>query len=320
LKSYISAFLISAVLSVMLGFALIPLLKKLKAGQSILSYVKEHQQKGGTPTMGGLFFVATAVIVTLAFCGVKDRLALAICSIGVAYAAVGFIDDFIKIRLKHNEGLKPYQKILFQLSVGIIASLFAYKNGADSINIPFAQKTLWLGKISIPFYVFVFIATTNCVNLTDGLDGLAGGVSYIYLAIMAAIILLQEEGVIFSNTSAITALCVSGSLLGFLVFNTNKASVFMGDTGSLALGGFISAVSIFSKNALYILIVGIIFVLTGISVIVQVVHFKKTGRRVFLMSPIHHHFQMKGISEAKIAFVYKFITLCAGLICLIFLL
>lgn len=317
MKIYILVFLSAFVLSCALGFIAIPLLKKLRAGQSILSYVKEHEYKGGTPTMGGLFFVIAAVIVSLAFSDKDDfRGALVICSIGIAYMAVGFLDDYIKIRLRHNEGLKPYQKILFQTAVATIASVYAYKMGYTRLIIPFFGGSIDIKWWAIPLYIFVLLATVNCVNLTDGLDGLAGGVSYVYLLMIAALITL-ESGSFVMNT-AISSISLAGALVGFLLFNTYRAKVFMGDTGSLALGGFISAVSIFSGNALFIPIVGIIFVLTGISVIVQVVYYKKTGSRVFLMAPVHHHFQMKGASESKIAFAYKAVTLAAGLISIVF--
>lgn len=319
MKGYLLAFCASAFTSIICGFLVVPLLRKLKIGQSILHYVKEHAGKDGTPTMGGVFFIISSTIVALAFLGFKNRLAMVVCCIGVAYALVGFIDDYVKIRRRENEGLKPYQKVLFQLSVGTLAGVYAYKQGMCNVFIPFSEKTLDLGFFCVPFYLFVFVATTNCVNLTDGLDGLAAGVSYVYLAIIALVIILQTNGSSASKALPTIALCVSGGALGFLLFNTNKASVFMGDTGSLSLGGFIASISIFSGNALYILIVGIIFVLTGLSVIVQVIYFKRTGRRVFLMSPIHHHFQMKGFSEGKIAFAYKLITFFAGAICLIFL-
>jgi phospho-N-acetylmuramoyl-pentapeptide-transferase len=165
----------------------------------------------------------------------------------------------------------------------------------------------------IPLSIFVFVATTNCVNLTDGLDGLAGGVSVVYLACMAFIVLLQNEWDV--NGMVVLSASLIGGLLGFLVFNVNKASVFMGDTGSLALGGFIASISMISENVLFIPVVGVMFVITGISAIAQVLYYKKTKRRIFLMAPLHHHFQMKGFTEAKIAYVYKLVTLFAGLFC-----
>ena len=163
-----------------------------------------------------------------------------------------------------------------------------------------------------PLGIFVFIATTNCVNLTDGLDGLAGGVSYVFFLFTFFVCVLGKT---IYREAAVSSAALVGGILGFLVFNTYKAKVFMGDTGSLALGGFASAICILSGNALLIPVIGIVFVITGISVIVQVIYYKATGKRVFLMAPVHHHFQMKGASESKIAFAYKLITCAAGLLC-----
>ncbi len=164
----------------------------------------------------------------------------------------------------------------------------------------------------IPLVIFIFIATVNCVNLTDGLDGLAGGTSCAYLLILG--VMLAMKGV----NSALLCFAGLGAVAAFLVFNSNKAAVFMGDTGSLALGGFISCISVFSGNSLYIPIIGVMFVISGISVIVQVIYYKRTRRRVFLMSPIHHHFQMKGHTECKISYAYFALTCLVGIICLIF--
>ncbi|MBO4323073.1 MAG: phospho-N-acetylmuramoyl-pentapeptide-transferase, partial [Clostridia bacterium] len=171
---------------------------------------------------------------------------------------------------------------------------------------------------------FIFIATTNSVNLTDGLDGLAGGVSYVYFAFLAAIIYIQtsKNAASYVNASEyrnlVLLLCsLVGGILGFLCFNTFKASVFMGDTGSLSLGGYIASISLLSGNMFFIPIIGIMYVATSISVILQVAHFKRTGERIFLMSPLHHHFQQKGFSESKIGFAYKIVTLIAGVISVI---
>ncbi|MDD6927643.1 MAG: phospho-N-acetylmuramoyl-pentapeptide-transferase [Candidatus Borkfalkiaceae bacterium] len=319
MKVYILAFLLSFVVSAVLCFLFLPLLKRLKAGQSILSYVKEHKYKGGTPTMGGIFFVAASVFVSLLLSSRVDlRPMLVSVAAGLGFCLVGFLDDFIKIRHKRNEGLTPFQKIVFQTLIATLSAVFAYSRGFTCPYVPFFRTRIELGWLSVPLNVFVFIAVTNCVNLTDGLDGLAAGTSYVYLLILAFIVLAEEE---FSgattNNYALLSFCLSGALIGFLLFNTYRAKVFMGDTGSLALGGFISCLSVFSSNTFYIPIVGIVFVLSGISVIVQVIYYKRTGKRFFLMAPVHHHFQMKGASESKIAFCYKAVTLIAGLLCIL---
>lgn len=311
--NYLICIIVSFLLSLTLTAALLPLLKKLKAGQYILSYVKEHAAKGGTPTMGGLAFVATIIIVSFAFYGFSSNKINLILFITLGFAIVGFIDDFLKIARKENEGLRPYQKIIFQLAISVIAAVYCYVNSITSVMVPFFRGfSVDLDWAIIPLVAFVFIATVNCVNLTDGLDGLAGGTSMAYLAVLGAALVITGVG------GEMIAFSAVGALSAFLLFNCNKACIFMGDTGSLALGGLISALSVFTENVLYIPILGIMFVLSGISVIVQVIYYKRTKRRVFLMAPIHHHFQMKGFSESKISYVYFLITSLVGMICLLF--
>lgn len=302
----LAAFALSLVLCALLR----PLLRRLKAGQYILGYVKEHKDKVGTPTMGGLAFVCSAVIVGLCFCGTSSSEVNLTLVITAGYCLVGFCDDLLKICRKDNLGLKPYQKIIFQVAIAAIAAVYCYVNGITSANIPFFDISVDIFWGIIPAVLFVFLATVNCVNLTDGLDGLAGGTSFAYLAAMGALTVI--------SSGRLSLLCFSmcGALAAFLVFNVNRASVFMGDTGSLALGAFIGCVSVFSGNMLYIPVVGIMFVVSGISVIVQVIYYKRTKRRVFLMAPVHHHFQMKGLSEGKITYVYAVITAVMGLACL----
>lgn len=306
--SMLFAFLASAALLLLI----LPLLRRLKAGQYILGYVKEHKDKGGTPTMGGLAFICAIVIVgfcTLGFNGGEVNLTLAITA---SFMVVGFLDDFIKIYHKKNEGLKPYQKIIFQVAIATVAALYCYFNGLTKLNIPFTDISTDISWGIIPLVIFIFTATVNCVNLTDGLDGLAGGTSCAYFLILG--IMLAIKGTYF----AVICFIGVGALAAFLVFNVNKAAIFMGDTGSLALGGLISCVSVFSGNSLYIPIIGIMFVISGISVIVQVIYYKRTRKRVFLMAPLHHHFQMKGYTECKITYCYFALTAFVGIICLIF--
>ena len=327
MKFILIIFLLSAVLSVILGKITIPLLKKLKFGQTILSYVTEHKTKNGTPTMGGLFFILASVIIFYAFCSKNNYLSTLSITIILAFMIVGFIDDFIKIKNKQNLGLTAKQKVVFQVSISLIASVFAYKNGFDFLYLPFTKNTIYLGVFSILLNAIVFISTVNAVNLTDGLDGLSASVSFAVFLTLAVIITLEIG---FNNSTYVSlneyknlsnlCVCLSGSLLGYLVFNTSKASVFMGDTGSLAIGGGIASISIFSGNTLYIPVIGITFVLSVISVIIQVIHYKRTKNRVFLMAPLHHHFQHKGYSESKISFCYFFVTVIISITCLISLL
>ena len=310
---YLNCMLASFALCFVLTAVLLPLLKRLKAGQYILSYVKEHAYKGGTPTMGGLGFVAAALACTFAFEGFGSNKTNFTLVITAGFAVVGFLDDYLKLRRRENEGLKPYQKIIFQLAIAAAAATYCYVNDITFLFIPFGGGIGWqAGWFIIPVAAFAFVATVNCVNLTDGLDGLAGGSSLACIASLGVILVqTYAEG-------ATAAFCMVGALAAFLLFNCNKASLFMGDTGSLALGGLIASLAVFSGNALYIPVLGIMFVVSGISVIVQVIYYKRTGRRVFLMAPVHHHFQMKGFSESKIAYAYFVITALVGILCIMF--
>jgi len=317
LKQYLYIFLTAFLFCIVLTMFLLPFLKKLKAGQYILGYVEEHKSKSGTPTMGGLAFITAIIFAYIILVGINDRETNICVAVGFAYMVVGFLDDYIKIKYKQNLGLKSYQKIIFQVAIGLIASIFAFNNGFTEIYIPFFDIVIDLHSYYIPIATLVFVAITNSVNLTDGLDGLAGGVTFVYFFFMAIIILI-EENLFFSNTNySMLSMAICGSLLAFLVFNTNKAQIFMGDTGSLSLGGLVGSISILSGNMLFIPIIGIMYVVTSISVILQVLYYKKTKKRIFLMAPLHHHFQQKGWTEAKISFSYSLVTGLCGIICLL---
>lgn len=314
MKIYLIALLSSFALALLLVACLMPLLKRLKAGQYILGYVKEHKSKSGTPTMGGLAFITAIIIIAIVFYRFQEKTVNLTLIIVGGFMLVGFLDDFLKIYRKENEGLKPYQKIIFQLAIAVIAAVYCYVNDLTYLNVPFGgglRFNIYWG--IIPLVIFVFLASVNCVNLTDGLDGLAGGTSLAYLAAIG--VMLAVSG----NQSANLCFIGVGALAAFLIFNANKASIFMGDTGSLALGGLIACVTVFSGNTLYLPIIGITFVISGISVIVQVIYYKRTGRRVFLMAPLHHHFQMKGYTECKISYVYALTTALTGIICIVFM-
>ncbi len=311
-------------LSTISGAITLPFLRKIKAGQPILKYVKEHEYKSGTPTMGGLFMILSAVVIFMIFGGWKSRIALISVGIGLAFMVVGLLDDFLKIKLKKNEGLKAYQKILFQSSIAIFAGIFSYVNGLTVFFVPFSRITVDLSFWTIPIVAIIFIAITNSVNLTDGLDGLAGSVSIGYLIFISLLIILQTK--LFEHLYLIKpeydnlvklSACLIGGILGFLVYNSNKARVFMGDTGSLSIGGFIGGISVFSSNSFFMPILGIMFVLSSISVIIQVFWYKRTKKRVFLMAPIHHHFQHKGYSETQITYCYFLITCVLGMLALL---
>ncbi len=320
MKGLILALICSLFLTILSGLFALPLLIKLKVGQPILHYVKTHKNKSGTPTMGGLFFILPSTLIFIIFGGLKNNLSVVCLSIGLAYLIVGFLDDFIKIKFNKNEGLKPYQKIIFQIAIAIMAGVYGYKNGFSTFYVPFLLTQVNVGIFAIPIITIIFLAITNSVNLTDGLDGLAGQVSLVYFVFLIILMSVQYQSsniiyISLEQYHGLTLLSASliGAILGFLLFNVSKAKVFMGDTGSLSLGGFIGAISIFSLNSFFIPILGIMFVLSSISVIIQVLYFKKTKKRVFLMAPIHHHFQLKGYSETQIGYVYALTTAVFGM-------
>ena len=313
MKTFLIGMLSAFCASLFLLLLILPLLKRLKAGQYILGYVNEQKDKGGTPTMGGHAFIAAIIIVALCTFGVRDGKINLTLAITGGFAVVGFLDDFLKIYRKENEGLKPYQKIIFQIAIAAVAAAYCYVNKLTFLYVPFGGGlNVNISWGIIPLVIIIFIATVNCVNLTDGLDGLAGGTSSAYLFVSGIMLFIQQ------NQSAALCFIAVGAIAAFLLFNVNKAAIFMGDTGSLALGGLISCISVFSGNSLYIPILGIMFVISGISVIVQVIYYKRTRRRVFLMAPIHHHFQMKGYTECKITYAYVVITAFVGIFCLLF--
>jgi phospho-N-acetylmuramoyl-pentapeptide-transferase len=319
MKTYLLCAIASFALCFIFCKLLIPLLKKIKAGQNILSYVKEHKGKSGTPTMGGIAFVFAILAVCAFVIDFQDHTSVLTLIIGFAYFCVGILDDMLKQKHKENLGLRAWQKFLFQFLIAVFVGVFCIRNGITVLNVPFCNLSFDLGWFALPVTVFVFLATVNAVNLTDGLDGLAASVSIPFFATMALITLLQGS---FIGKGGMSVICFSivGALIAYLLFNTPPASVFMGDTGSLALGGFAAAVGVLSGNALYIAVIGLPFVLSVISVLIQVIYYKATGgKRVFLMAPLHHHFQQKGFSESKISFCYFTVTLLLGAVCVAFL-
>jgi len=314
MKIYFILTLCGFAASLILTLCLMPLLKKLKAGQYILGYVKEHYKKSGTPTMGGLAFITATIIVAVIYYRFSNKIVNLTLVTVAGFMLVGFIDDFLKIYRKENEGLKPYQKILFQSAIAVISAVFCYLNGLTVLYVPFGGGLFFdISWGIIPLVIFIFLATVNCVNLTDGLDGLAGGTSLVYLVFLGVMLAVRE------GQSAELSFIAVGAIAAFLIFNANKALLFMGDTGSLALGGLIACLTVFTGNALYLPILGITFVFSGISVIAQVIYYKRTGKRIFLMAPFHHHLQMKGYTECKISYVYALITAVAGCLLIIFM-
>ena len=279
-----------------------------------MHYVKEHKRKSGTPTMGGIAFVFASVATTICFVGKINKTLIICFSIGLAYMSVGVLDDFLKMKHKQNLGLKAWQKFFFQACIALFSGIYCLRAGLTDLHIPFLNETLRLGFWVLPLSVFVFIGAVNAVNLTDGLDGLAAGVSVPCFLTLSVLMAIQNA----NEGLTVLGFNIVGSLLAYLLFNVFPARIFMGDTGSLALGGFAASICVFSGNALYLSIVGACFIFSVISVIIQVIYYKATkGKRVFMMAPIHHHFQMKGYSETQIAYAYSTITLFLGVLIII---
>ena len=303
------AVLLAFAFSLLFCAAAIPLLKRAGSGQHILSYVREHSKKEGTPTMGGLAFILAAVLAAIPFARNADKPFFVALAVGLGYLAVGFLDDLLKQKRGKNLGLRPYQKIIFQFGVALMASVYCCIDGLTVLRLPYTSFAADIGWWMLPLGILVFLGTVNGVNLTDGLDGLAGGTSAVFFLALGCLIALQGE----SGALSLLCFCLVGALAAYLIFNASRASLFMGDTGSLSLGGFAASAALFSGNALVVPIAGIMFVLSSISVILQVIYYKKTGKRIFLMAPLHHHFQQKGYSEGKIAYVYAAVTAALSL-------
>lgn len=327
MDKFFLAITISFIICLIISPLVIRIIKKLKASQPLYEYVDMHNKKVGTPTMGGIIFLFGILITSFIFLSGQAKLAVVSLGVLLSFGLVGFLDDFLKIKHKQNLGLRAYQKIIFQVAISLIISLFAYSSDlvGSSVYVPFFNLELNLGAFYIPFTVLVFLAVTNSVNLTDGLDGLAGGVSLSYIVSFALIfytvfsslknlgtnlVLIEEyQNLFFVMASSI------GSLLAYLLFNSFPAKIFMGDTGSLALGGLIACLNIFTKQTLLIPILGIMFVVSSVSVILQVLKFKLTKKRMFLMAPFHHHLEKKGMHETKIVAIYIIVTIMVGVVC-----
>lgn len=308
----------SFVLTAILGKIIIPILKKLKIGQSErLDGPRAHLKKQGTPTMGGIMMMISIIVIVGGYClitrdfeKIVPILGIAVASIG--FGIVGFIDDFKKVVLKNTEGLNPKLKMLGLLIIATIYTIFLvnYVGIGTNIIIPIINYNLSLPIwIYIPFTILVMLSATNAVNLTDGVDGLAGSVCAIMITAISiiAIKLGYESVSIFGSI-------VVGACLGFLIYNFYRAKVMMGDTGSLLLGGVIASMTIYMKLPLILLIVAIIPILETLSDILQVIYFRKTGKRLFRMAPLHHHFELKGWRENRVVAVFSGITLVASII------
>ena len=313
--------IIAFIVSIILGFIIIPILKKRKVGQIERDDgPQSHLKKQGTPTMGGIIIIITMVLVVmgtyifLSVNGEKDlaNKLLPILLLTIGFGLIGFIDDFKKLVLKNTEGLKPSYKMigLLIISVAYVIYLVYGLKIETQTYIPIIKTYIDMPTfIYIPFAIIVILGATNAVNLTDGIDGLSSSVSAIIITTLAIIgISLQLYEV------SIFASIVIGAVLGFLMFNIHPAKVFMGDTGSLMLGGVISGLALYLEMPLLLLVIALIPVVETISVMIQVIYFKKTGKRFFKMAPLHHHFELSGWKENKVVVVFSVVTL---LLCII---
>lgn len=311
----IKLLLLSFSISLVIATIIIPILRKFKIGQiEREDGPQSHLKKKGTPTMGGIITLITLIIMSI-FVWIeygellpettKSYILLALVSIG--FGIIGFIDDFKKLILKDTIGLKPAYKMigLLVISVTFVIFLLQFINIGTDIIIPFINKSINIPiYIYIPFVIFVMLGTTNAVNLTDGIDGLATSVTTIIIACLTVIgVINQCKEVVFLGS------IICGANLAFLLFNMHPAKIFMGDTGSLFLGGVIAGMAIYLKNPLVLLIIALVPIAETLSVIIQVAYFKKTGKRVLKMAPLHHHFELSGWNENKIVTVFSILTL-----------
>ena len=306
--------LVAFAITAVLGPIMIPFLRKLKIGNTEREELQSHQKKNGTPTMGGIMILIAVVITSLFYVKGYPKI-IPILFMTVGFGVIGFLDDYLKVVLRRSDGLLAWQKMILQIIVtGVFAVyMVKYSGVALTMLIPFSGgKYLDLGWLAIPVLFFAVVGTVNGTNFTDGLDGLASSVTIMVATFFSVVAIGTNAGI-----APITC-AVVGALLGFLLFNVYPASVFMGDTGSLALGGFVVSTAYMMQMPLFILIVGLIYLVEVLSVIIQVTYFKKTGgKRIFRMAPIHHHFELGGWSETRVVAVFSITT---AILCLIALL
>lgn len=291
------AFLTTAVL----GPLLIPLLTRMKAGQVIRSDgPARHLGKAGTPTMGGILIISAMILASLIMAGHSREVILCL-GATVAFGFIGFWDDYIKVVLRRSLGLRAREKLVMQIFFALVFGIYIVFGlfRGTSIIVPFTDIDITLGYWYFPFIVIVFLATTNAVNLTDGLDGLAAGTTF-FVALGLILVCFMTA----HFTLAVFAASLAGGCLGFLIYNRHPARVFMGDTGSMALGGAVASIAALTRSELALIVIGGIYVLEALSVILQVISFQATGKRIFLMTPIHHHFELKGWSEKHVVRVF----------------
>lgn len=294
------------IVAVILGPIIIEYFKRLSVKQVVREEgLESHKKKTGTPMMGGFIFLIPAIsiaLIAVLLLGHMEVKIIVMIAATIAYGYIGFIDDYRKVIKKHNEGLKSREKLIGQLLIGLPLAIYATTISSE-LWIPFTSTFVDLGWFKAVVVLFIVLATTNAVNLTDGVDGLSSSVTILVLMFYVFVgIKLSEMGI------SIYAVSIMGGLFGFLMFNKNPAKIFMGDIGSLALGGAVVSLSIFTNTLLLIPIVGVIYFIETLSVTIQVLYFKKTGKRVFKMTPIHHHFELSGWHENKIVRNFSIVT------------
>lgn len=298
------ALIVGLLISLVLGPITIPILRRLKFGQNIRKEgPQSHLKKAGTPTMGGVIFIlSTTITMILMRFNPTDEAMIALYSF-IAFGFIGFLDDMLKIVKKESEGLKAWQKMLLLLIFSSAIAIYGYYNLGTNLKIPFIGTEIPLGILYIPFVIVYYAGATNAVNLTDGLDGLASTVTVLVLTFFTVVAFTMKQ-----ESIAIFSIALTGGLLGFLKYNAYPAKVFMGDTGSLAIGGAIATIALVLELPIILFIVGGIYVIETISVILQVGSYKLRGKRLFKMAPIHHHFEQVGWNETKIVTVFAVIT------------
>ena len=304
--------LIALIVVILMGPVVLPALHRFKFGQTVRDDGPQtHLKKNGTPTMGGIMLIISILLVTIIRVGINTEILMALlCMFG--FGLVGFFDDIVKIKMTRSLGLTPIQKVGIQVILALVLAIYRYVSigSGDQFIIPFVNVGINIGILYVPLILIVIIGTVNAVNLTDGLDGLASGITAIVSVFFVLFSMIIAQNIGISQMAASTL----GACIGFLWFNVNPAKVFMGDTGSMALGGAVTAFALFTNSVLIIPIVGGIYFAEALSVIIQVTYFKKTRKRIFKMAPLHHHYEQCGWPETKVVFIFWLVSIILALL------
>lgn len=329
MQSLVFSVIVSFLVALVAGYALIPLLQRLKLGQQVRDDgPQSHLAKTGTPTMGGIIMIIALLATTLLFAHGHIQHIIFLLAVTLGFSAIGFLDDLIIVLKKRSLGLKAYQKIIGQLGLAIVVALYAYNDPdiGSKLYVPFLNVYWDLGIWFIPVTVFVTVGWVNGVNLTDGLDGLASGVTLINAGTFALILFAMTSLAVNSGQTLygqkladtmVFAAALTGACLGFLRYNSYPAKVFMGDTGAFALGSALTLLAVVTRLQILLPVMGLMFFLTILSVILQVGSYKLRKKRIFKMAPLHHHFELSGVPETKIVAVYMIVTTVLSLLCLL---